>query len=194
MGFGYKTSWLAVRDRTVADVADALGLRDRQPMDWATGVDLAYGQGVYLGSAIPEWTIAHSRRDLPLSAYDSGFVEQLADLSRSLGEVQFFANERVIGYHAWAIARAGEVLRAYCYIGEQGEIPLFVGDPTADEIRIGKGVLGPVADYADWSDDEAEAWVRTTPSEGDVLLMAAAWSFDPNTIDDAAVTTLGLYA
>ncbi|WP_290857292.1 hypothetical protein [Hamadaea sp.] len=156
-----------------------------------TGVDLAYSEGVYVASPIPGWTIAHSRLDLPLSAYDQGFVEWLGDLSRSLGEVQFFASERTVEYHAWALAREGEVLRAYCYVGEQGEIPLFVGDATADEVRIGKGVLGPIPDSADWSDEDADAWFATTPAEGDVMQVAAAWSLDPSTLDDETVT--GLY-
>ncbi|NUO59295.1 MAG: hypothetical protein HOV71_11325 [Hamadaea sp.] len=194
MGFGYKTSWLAVRGRTVEEVADALELPRRQTLDWATGVDLAYGEGVFVATPVPGWTIAHSRRGLPLDAYDQGFVEWLSGLSLRLGEVQFFASERVVEYHAWALARAGEVLRAYCYVGEQGEIPLFVGDPTADEIRIGKGVLGPVPDSADWSNDEADVWFSTTPSEDDVMLMAAAWSFDPSTLDDQAVPADGLYS
>ena len=43
-GFGYKTSWLAVRDRPASVVADALGLVDRRPADWADGTDEAYRQ------------------------------------------------------------------------------------------------------------------------------------------------------
>jgi hypothetical protein len=45
-GFSYKTSWLAVRDRTRDEVADALQLHDREVLDWATGTDRAYQYGV----------------------------------------------------------------------------------------------------------------------------------------------------
>jgi hypothetical protein len=47
-GFAYKTSWLAVRDRTVEQVAEALELHDRELTDGAAGTDRAYEYGVYV--------------------------------------------------------------------------------------------------------------------------------------------------
>ncbi|MGW5667361.1 hypothetical protein [Micromonospora sp. NPDC003776] len=194
-GFGFKTSWLAVRDRALGEVADALGLHDREVLDWATGTDRAYRHGVYVAAPVPGWTFAHGRLHMPagFDATEPAFPDWLRELSRCLGEVQFFATERVPDYHAWAWARDGELLRAYCWVGERGEVPLFVGDPTADEIELGIGIRGMEPGREHWSDDEWTAWYDTTPSEFDVMAMAGRWSIDPSWIDDATVTATGVY-
>lgn len=196
MGFSYKTSWLAVRGRSAEDVAGALELRDREVLDWATGTERAYEYGVYVAAPVRGWTLAHGRLHLPaeFDAVDPRFCDWLGQLSRSLGEVQYFANERVPDYHVWAWARDGELLRAYCFIGERGEVPLFVGDPTDDEVELAKGTRrGPETECETWSDEEWAAWFATTPSESDVMVMAGRWSVNPSTIDDAAVTADGIH-
>ncbi|MFC0504883.1 hypothetical protein [Micromonospora costi] len=194
-GFGFKTSWLAVRDRTPGEVANALELHDREVLDWSTGTDRAYRYGVYVAAPVPGWTLAHGRLHVPagFDATEPPFPDWLRELSRHLGEVQFFASERVPDYHAWARAQDGELLRAYCFIGERGEVPLFLGGPTVDEVELGIGIRGTEPGREHWSDDEWTAWYATTPSEFDVMTMAGRWSIDPNTIDDAIVTATGIY-
>jgi len=107
--------------------------------------------------------------------------------------VQFFGTDRITEYHAWARARDGNLLRAYCYVGERGDVPLFLGDPTADERELGIGTRGTDPDREHWSDDEWDAWSDTTPSEDDVMEMAARWSIDPSTIDDAMISESGVH-
>ncbi|WP_433040825.1 hypothetical protein [Dactylosporangium sp. CS-033363] len=194
-GFSYKTSWLAVRERTVDEVADALALRERQVLGWADGTDRAYKSGVYVAAPVPGWTLAHGRMDVPagFDATDPRFPGWLCELSRRLGEVQFFANERVPEYHAWARAAGGELLRGYCFIGERGDVPMFLGEPTADEVALGVGTRGMEPGMELWSEEEWDTWFATTPSESHVMAMAGRWSVDPNTIDDAAVTAPGIY-
>ena len=46
MAIGYKTVWIAVRDRSAADIAAALGLTGLQPLAWEEGTDRAYGEDV----------------------------------------------------------------------------------------------------------------------------------------------------
>lgn len=194
-GFGYKTSWLAVPNRSPQAVADALELHSREDLDWGTGTDRAYRHGVYVAAPVPGWTLAHGRVDLPagFDATGPSFPGWLRGLSRTLGEVQFFANERVSGYHAWAWARDSELLRAYCFVGALGDVPLFIGEPTACEWESGIGTRAMDPGWEHWSDDEWDAWYATTPSETDVLAMAGRWSVDPRTIDNAAVTATGIY-
>ncbi|MBO4210029.1 hypothetical protein [Micromonospora echinofusca] len=194
-GFGYKTSWLAVRDRTPDQVADALDLRDRRVLDWADGTDRAYRHGVYVTASVPGWTLAHGRVHIPagFDATEPPFADWLTELSRYLGEVQFFANERVPDYHAWARALDGELLRAYCYVGERDEVSLFLGDPTADEIEFDIGIRDREPGWEHWSDEQWDVWFDTTPSESDVMAMAGRWSVDPTMIDDVAVTVTGIY-
>jgi hypothetical protein len=193
-GFSYKTSWLAVRDRTPDEVADALELHDRDVLDWATGTDRAYDYGVYVAAPLRGWTLAHGRLQVPagFDATEPPFADWLRALSRSLGEVQFFANERVVDYHAWARALDGEVLRAYCFVGERGEVPLFLGDRTADEVELGIGTRSMEPGWEHWSDEEWTAWYATKPSESNVMAMAGRWSIDPTTIDDA-IMGAGIY-
>ncbi|GLW29433.1 hypothetical protein [Actinoplanes regularis] len=193
-GFGYKTSWLAVRGRTPQQVADALELHHQEAVDWATGTDRAYRYGIFVATPVPGWTLAHGRRHVPATfdATEAPFPGWLTGLSRRLGEVQFFANERVSDYHAWARAQDGELLRAYCF--GDGEVPLFIGAPTADEIELGTGTRGgEEPDKEQWSDDDWTAWYETTPSEDEVMAIAGRWSIDPTTIDGATVTALGIY-
>jgi hypothetical protein len=195
VGFSYKTSWLAVRDRAPEEVADALELHDREVLSWADGTDRAYRHGVYVAAPVPGWTLAHGRLHVPpdFNATEPLFPDWLRTLSRQLGEVQFFANERVPEYHAWARALDGELLRAYCFIGQNGEVPLFVGEPGADEIELGVGIREMEPGRKNWSDEQWDAWYATTPDEHHVMAMAGRWSIDPRTIDDATVTATGLY-
>ncbi|MFC7761460.1 hypothetical protein ACFQY4_28005 [Catellatospora bangladeshensis] len=130
MAIGYKTVWIAVRDRSAADVAAALGLTGLQLMAWEDGTDRAYGQGVYVGGPVAGWTLAHGRH-LPLISDYAGFPGRLSSLSTVLGEVQFFGTHRGVGYAAWAHARDGRVLRAYS-VGD-GELHHFgVSPPTSN--------------------------------------------------------------
>ncbi|MGW0434094.1 hypothetical protein ACWDV4_16335 [Micromonospora sp. NPDC003197] len=193
MGFGYKTTWIAVRDVTVNDVAAALGLELASPLPWSEGVEAAYRGGVYVAGPVSGWVLAHGADTLSdlLDATTPEFVEQLAQLSAVLGEVQFFGTHRVVEYHAWAHARAGQVLRAYCYVGESGEVPQFVGEPSDAERELGVGTRPAPADLDDLTDDEWDEWFATTPDEEHVMQVASRWSVDPSKIDD--LPSLGLY-
>lgn len=186
-GFGYKTSWLAVRDRSPEEVAAALDLRERASLAWAAGTDLAYRRGAYVTAPVPGWTLAHSRTQLPpgFDATDPAFPEWLSGLSQQLGEVQFFATERVVDHYVWARAAAGVILRAYCFDHSQQETALCIGEPSADEIELGVSVGEPGPESQHWSEEEWDAWVDAGPSECTVLAIAGRWSVDPSVIDDA---------
>ena len=195
MGFSYKTSWLAVPARSIEDVADAVELADRSRMGFEEGTERAYRAGIYVAPAITGWTLAHGAHHLSqyLDATDPRFPARLSALSIRLGEVQFFATHRVVEYHAWAWARDGQLIRAYCYIGERGEVPLFAGEPTDAERGANVGTRMLDDGWERWTDDEWDAWHQTTPDESDVLRMAGSWSVNPDTIDDSQVIGEGLY-
>ena len=194
-GFSYKTAWLAARDRTPEQVADALELHEREVLDWATGTERAYRCGIYVAAPVPGWTLAHGRMDLPagLDETEETFPRWLREMSLRLGEVQFFRNERVPDFHTWAWARDGEVLRAYSYLGEHGEVKLFIGAPTTAEIEIGKGTGNPESANETWTDDDWDLWWQTTPSESDVMAIAGRWSVDPRIIEDATMARPGIF-
>lgn len=196
MGFGYKTCWLAVRGRSVKEVADALQLTDRTSMRFAAGTQRAYeGKGSYVTPEIAGWTLVHGANDpwQPLDVGDPRFPAHLAALSGLLGEVQFFKTHRVSEYHAWALARDGHLIRAYCYIGDSGTVPLFIGEPTAAERIAGVGTRDGEDDRENWTDDDWKTWLATTPDESDVMRIARQWSIAPDDIDDDTVTGKGLH-
>ena len=70
-------------------------------------------------------------------------------------EVQFFATHRVVEGHAWVRALPSTLMRAFCYIGESGEIIFNFGKRSPDERKL------------------------STPNENDVMHLAGKWSIDP---------------
>lgn len=58
---------------------------------------------------------------------------------------------------------------------------------------MGIGIRGTEPGREHWSDEEWTAWYATTPPELDVMTLVSRWSIDPTTIDDATVTTTGVY-
>jgi hypothetical protein len=195
MGIGYKTSWLAVQHATPQDVADALGLDHRLATDWASGTEAAYRHGVFVARPHPQWTIAHSRIHLPpdLDASSPDFPQWLLSLSAKLGDLQFFATDRIGDYHAWARVDANRLTRAYCYIGERGEVPLHLGERTDIEVELGVGERWLEDGWQDWQEPEWDAWFAAMPNESHVMRIAQQWGICPLEIPEESVTTPGIY-
>lgn len=173
VGFGPKQAWLAIRDGNPTQLLDALRLRDLGEVPWRSGIDLAYltDDRLVLTPRLPgpdgtAWLLAVGRWLL-----GKGSTVDIAELSAALAtEVQLFASYRVSELHRWERAAGGELLRAFGYVGETGELTQWVGDP--DEVE--RAMRLPAK-----PDDESDIVV----SESDVLRMAAHWSLDPSTLD-----------
>jgi hypothetical protein len=195
LGIGYKTSWLAVRHAAPQDVADALGLVQCEAMDWTRGTETAYRRGVYVARPHPEWTIAHSRIHLPVEAdaANPDFPDWLLALSANLGDLQFFATDRIGDYHAWARVDAGRLTRAYCYIGVIGEVPLHIGERGAIEVELGIGHRWLEDGWRQWQESEWDEWHAAMPSERHVMAIARQWSICPLDIPEESVTDPGIY-
>jgi hypothetical protein len=169
VGFGFKQAWLAVRDGDPAAVAAALGLRDLGTVPWRNGIDLAYltDDRVVLTPPLPgardaRWLLVTGRWLLRTDA-----DVDVGELSAALGtEVQFFATYRVTEMHRWERGVGGELVRAFGYLGEAGEVTEWRGDPDDAETAIGL----PAA-----PDEDADILV----SEDDVMRLARAWSVNP---------------
>ncbi|MFJ3670312.1 hypothetical protein ACIPSE_28045 [Streptomyces sp. NPDC090106] len=189
MSFGFKTSWLAVRDAGPQEVADALGLRHQRPLDWKTGTELAYRHGVFVARPVPEWTLAHGRIHLPHHTDPSrpDFPAWLRTLAARVGDLQFFVTDRVTDCHGWAKVESGRLTRAYCSIGLSGDIPLHLGEPTSVERELGVGLTGLEQVREDWTEADWDAWHDALPTERQVMRIAADWSICPPLIDDTAI-------
>lgn len=176
VGFGGKQAWLAVRDADPVRVLEALGLRDLGEVAWRDGIDVAHltDDRVALTPPLPgargrTWVLAVGRY---LLRPDTGVdVTTLSGLLHT--EVQLFATHRVTELHRWQRAVDGELVRAFGYVGQTGEVTSWHGEPDPAERDAGlPGVY----------DDESTVLV----SEQDVLKVANAWSLDPTTLTGRA--------
>jgi hypothetical protein len=167
--FGYKGAWLAVRGKTAKEVAAALRLTGTRESTWAEGIAAAYesakgsyySRSVFITPPIDGWTLALSTaffahlgdgEDPDLSAWVRRLSAELHT------EVQFFATYRVSDGHAWALARDGKLVRAYC---------VFDGETLVDE---GKRTAVETGLEVDW---------EIGPDEEHVMQVAAGWSVSP---------------
>jgi len=172
VGFGGKQAWLAVRDGDPAQILKALGLRDLGEVPWRDGIDVAHltDDRVAVTPPLPgardtHWVLVAGRWLLrPDTSVD------VVDLSVRLDtEVQFFATHRVTEMHRWQRAADGELIRAFGYVGQTGEVTAWHGEPDPAEREAGLPAH---------LDDDATVLV----SEHDVLKVADAWSIDPTTL------------
>jgi hypothetical protein len=174
VGFGGKQAWLAVRSEPgradpAGAVIAALGLRDLGPVPWRDGIDLAYLTDDRVAVTPPlagAWVLVAGRRLLRPDAP----VDVVALSARLATEVQFFATHRVTELHRWQRAVDGELVRAFGYVGQTGEVTSWFGVP--DPAERDAGLPGTL-------DEETTVLV----GEKDVLKVAGAWSIDPTTLN-----------
>jgi hypothetical protein len=173
VGFGGKQAWLAVRDGELESVRAGLGLQDLGAVPWRTGIDIAYFTDdrvmltpVLPGAADTRWLLVVGRwLARPESTLD------IAGLSESLRtEVQYFATDRSIQRHIWQRAADGVLVRSFDWLGRDGELLDWRGEPDAAERQA--GLPAEVEDETD-----------LVVGEADVLRVAASWSLDPTTLD-----------
>ena len=82
-------------------------------------------------------------------------------------ELQYFGTHRVSDYYAWAKVAGGNLVRAYTYFGDTGDVEQNVGAITPEELALGFDKFPQSAE--DFDDD------TVLPNEEDVLDIAKAW-------------------
>lgn len=171
--FGYKTAWLAVLDRSQADVAEALGLTDGRTVPAAEAVGAVTEVGILppVRGVHGRWTLAVSFELAEISP------TRLASISALLGtRVQCFATHRVVESHRWLEADHGRVLRHLQVLGESGALEAWSGRPTPVEVGLGL----PDTERVDGEDAQFD--VVLAVNEESVMAVAGAWSIDPTTL------------
>ncbi len=162
--------WLAIRSRDSANVLKALSLYDAVPCSWSDG--LAGENRLFIAPSVRGWVLVTGTA-LPDPAVDvDASFRFLLDLSRKLGEVQFFCADLVLHHHAWARLEAGRVIRAYAWAGttlwNQGAKTF--AETTLDMKSLGYGEEASIR----WGmPDFLAANVEKVPR------LAARWSLDP---------------
>ena len=194
-GFGYKNAWLAIEGRDADRIIAALGLRDRGDIGWDAGLERAYefmhpgyGRYLFITPPIDGWTLCVGLRLFEFAEGRGGAFAKLATrLSRDLDTtVQYFATHRIVDAHVWALARSGELVRAFSYVGESVETLVDIGPQTEAETSLGFAFFDERLPEAQ---DDAY-WDRTDlnfPREYHVMALAAAWSLAPPDLQDRLV-------
>ena len=162
--FGYKTGWLCVRSEDPQAVMAALGLYG-VPCGWTAGLERGRKDGaVFVSPVLDDFVL--------VIGWITEELDELAALAEKFPEMQYYASHRVVEYCAWASFRAGELFRAYAYVGDQGEVPWDEGALTPEETALGGESFPRQDEEPDWDSIEY-------PNEETVLSLAAAWGIDP---------------
>ncbi len=146
-GFGFKSSWFAVKTQEPKRVAETLGLADLQRANWASGITAAYSfnnkpngnKYVFISPPVSGWVLVvglalpyPDRRTQGRNAdIDRRFSEMFGALVARFDEVQHFGSYRVVGFEAWARAKGGKIERSFCYA--DGEVYDNTGVQTSVE-------------------------------------------------------------
>jgi hypothetical protein len=174
--------WMAIRSRDTRAVQTALGLSNPAPCSWDQSV--IAGHRLFIAPPVQGWTLVFGTA-LPDPGDDVDVTFRFVrELSRQLGQVQFFQADPLLQHHAWVLAESGRIVRAYAWAGAT---VWNQGVKTAVEIALGVKCFGyaetPVLD--DWSAaDFIVANVQKVPQ------IARRWSLDPAQIDLRALANI----
>ncbi len=178
-GFGVKQQWYAVRTEKIQDLANYLGLQDQLPCNWKAGIveisNLSQPAS-YITPPVDGWClITEYAGTADSAALAHGIIQDLKEMSKKFGEAQYFQTHRGVDCHAWMKAIQGELIRAYSYNGEMGEIILNEGE--SGQIEKLFNLLNSSGEF------EEEADSGDSPDEELVFKIAADWSIDPSMLD-----------
>jgi len=173
--------WLAIKSRNLRTVQSALGLHNPKPCSFMEG--LAGGEKLFIAPPVKGWIFVMGD-GLPQPNEDVDICFRfLINISRKLGEVQFFSASRILLHHAWVKLDRGRVVRAYAWAGRT---LWHQGRKTRAEEALNLHTL----DYTEMAE-------RASFNEPDFIaqnvekvpLLAAHWSLDPACIDERFLET-----
>jgi hypothetical protein len=183
IGFGYKTTWLAIKSKDQEQIANVLGLNEMKKSNWKSGLDNANDKHIFITPSIEDWTLVIGE-SLPSGDSEESLekVKSLLErISNVIGEAQFFSTYRTIEFHCWIKSTNGFIDRLYSYIGESGENIAVFGEAT--EIEKKYNLFNSFSKDVS-QDDCLENNTLIFPNEELVMEIAKAWSINPTTLDD----------
>jgi hypothetical protein len=175
--FNVPSRWLAVKSANPHLVQAALGLHNPTPCSWEEGLTVLHEHKLFISPPVAGWILVMgSHLPEPGEDVDKCF-RFIVDLSRKLGQVQFFSINRAVNHHAWVHADLGAIQRAYAWAGRtlwnQGKLSRAEIDLGLKCYNYGEG-----EDRIDFGKVDPAA-VNTER----VPLLASRWSLDPMSID-----------
>ncbi len=171
--------WLAVRTRSLLAVQSALGLHNVKPCSWIEG--LVNDEKLFIAPPVKGWILVMgSGLPDPADDVDKCF-RFVVEVSRKLGQVQYFSASQVLHHHAWIKADRGKVQRAYAWAGRtlwnQGTLTL-----AETELNLKCFGYADAAERPDFGQPDPIAL-----NVDKVPLLAARWSLDPARIDNRSI-------
>lgn len=149
--FAYKINWFAVRAPDQASVLEALELGPGKPVNWASGLEAAYGYPAHRGKdrwafvspPVNGWVfVVGSSLPYPVmhtpdrhGGIGNKFDTLFSRLSSRFSEVQFFGSYRVVGFVAWARAHEGKPVRVFAF--GDGDVYANIGAQSPEEAALG---------------------------------------------------------
>jgi hypothetical protein len=167
--------WVAIKSRSLLAVQSALGLHNPKPCSWIDGV--AGDEKLFIAPPMKGWILVMGS-GLPEPGEDvDACFRFVVELSRKLGQVQFFHVNRALRHHAWAKADAGRIVRAYAWAGKT---LWHQGVRTSQETELGLRCF----DYFENPESNVFGQADVLGLNTDkVPLLAAHWSLDPGHVD-----------
>ena len=136
------------------------------------------GEKLFIAPPVRGWVLV-TGSGLPDPSQDvDACFRFVLQVSRKLGQAQFFSASPILQHHAWVRAEGGRVVRAYAWAGQT--LWLQGGQTAAEkELRM------KCFDYGD--PDEGSGFTRSDAIAANVEkvpLLAARWGLDPESLDE----------
>lgn len=163
--FGFKISWLCVKADSSESVIEKLGFKNAVVSSWEHGF-ANLNTGCFVSPVLDGYVLVIGwGTDIITEA-----PARLDEVGGMFPEVQYFASHRVVDYAVWVRYVGGVKVRAYGWVGDSGEVLINVGEPTAEEVKLG---------FVNFLPDSGADWDKyDTPDEETVVDIAAAWGID----------------
>lgn len=177
--------WMAVRAASVREVRNALELSNTTPCSIEDGLAGNHQQALFLAPPVNGWVLI-TGPGVPDPAGDIDEVfHVLRALSIRLGAAQFFCFNRALGYHGWAWARGGGIVRGFAWTGQtiwnEGDLT-----PAERTFRM------RCPAYDEPSQDNAISQDSILANIDKVPLLAARWSVDPVSVHQQIPHAIGV--
>jgi len=162
--------WIAIRSSNTAYLRELLALRAQVP--WSEALTRSRERTLFLSNPVNGWSLlVGGAIPDPAQDIDALFL-CLSRVSSDVGEVQFFAGDRVLNFHAWAKLRDGRTVRAYAW---SGDVQWNEGWVSLEERLLGLRCRGygeeaPILRYGEIPAEQTNA--------ERVPLLARRWSID----------------
>ncbi len=165
--------WLAIRSSNTVHLRTLLCMDDEPATSWSEALARCREPELFLSPPVQGWSLVIGA-SLPDPSHDIDRCHRfLTGLSAEIGEVQFFATDRVLNVHTWARLRDGRVVRGYSW---SGETQWNEGKVSLDERLLGLRSR----EYGDEAEPPAYGEVSPEQTNSErVILLARRWSIDP---------------